>query len=594
MNRGKLFILILSGFFTVLCGRGKEKEGKQFSGRIEEGSGKSNGNASSVQDGNKTGNAKSPGREAKNEIKAEEKKQTNGEFSAEVLPQNSGNLYGVVIWSMANIYSAPDFLSDRIGYFRAGTTILLSERVKPANPKSPKCVMGWYRLVDGPGYICASKGFEVASTIIEDRDLISPPVTEEVLPYKYGRVMVDFTPLYEKIPLPEEEAMVASYVEEKKKELARQKKEKALAMMESFKKGQSKEILTEIKSEENKGLELADGTADRKDSSQTEPRSLEKSKNLVLKDSTIQENVLEEQKQGESEEKTGQEKEESPFPFVSKFLMRGFYLSIDSERVERGIKWYRTTRGKFVRYEPVMIINPPSYHGYILKQDEGFPVGIVLRKNVFARKWNSAGNHLVKNREKVLDKFFGFKIYKNVVDAGMLHYQMDPEGKDFVLSWSVAVFNSPAQPPPEIPEDSKWIHVDISEQTLTAYEGRKPVFVTLISSGNEKKDPVFATPRGLFYIQQKGITSTMSNLALDDESYLIEDVPWVMYFNRSYALHGAFWHNVFGNQRSHGCVNMTPADAKWLFYWSEPRLPLGWHGVFTTKKNQGTPVYITD
>jgi len=51
---------------------------------------------------------------------------------------------------------------------------------------------------------------------------------------------------------------------------------------------------------------------------------------------------------------------------------------------------------------------------------------------------------------------------------------------------------------------------------------------------------------------------------------------------------------VFGNQRSHGCVNMTPADAKWLFYWSEPRLPLGWHGVFTTKKNQGTPVYITD
>jgi len=129
---------------------------------------------------------------------------------------------------------------------------------------------------------------------------------------------------------------------------------------------------------------------------------------------------------------------------------------------------------------------------------------------------------------------------------------------------------------------------------LTAYEGDKPVFVTLVSSGAEKKDEEYMTPRGLYWIISKNVTSTMANLALDEEAYWIEDVPWTMYFYKSFALHGAFWHNVFGNQRSHGCVNLAPADARWLFYWSEPQIPLGWHGVYTTKKNKGTPVYITN
>jgi hypothetical protein len=274
--------------------------------------------------------------------------------------------------------------------------------------------------------------------------------------------------------------------------------------------------------------------------------------------------------------------------------MRGFYMSIDSEVKWGGKRWYRTTRGKYVRFEPVLSVNPISSHGYMLKEDESFPVGIVIRKNIFARKWNSAGTHLVKNKDIVYDKFFGFSIKKNVNDVGKLYFQVDDDGRDFILSWSVAVLRKPVERPPEIPENSKWIHVDIGDQTLTAYEGSRPVYVTLVSSGAEKKDEEFATPRGLYWIVSKNVTATMANLALDEEAYWIEDVPWTMYFYKSYALHGAFWHNVFGNQRSHGCVNLTPADARWLFYWSEPALPLGWHGVYTVKKQKGTPVYITD
>ncbi len=77
-----------------------------------------------------------------------------------------------------------------------------------------------------------------------------------------------------------------------------------------------------------------------------------------------------------------------------------------------------------------------------------------------------------------------------------------------------------------------------------------------------------------------------------DGPYSIEDVPWVMYFEGSYALHGAFWHNAFGAPRSHGCVNMAPPDAKELFGWVEPQLPEGWHGVYSTESVPGTRVVV--
>jgi lipoprotein-anchoring transpeptidase ErfK/SrfK len=77
-----------------------------------------------------------------------------------------------------------------------------------------------------------------------------------------------------------------------------------------------------------------------------------------------------------------------------------------------------------------------------------------------------------------------------------------------------------------------------------------------------------------------------------DLPYSIEDVPYVAYFEGSYALHGAFWHNNFGREMSHGCVNLSPLDAKKVFFWAEPRLPRGWHAVWSTPDNRGTLVVV--
>jgi len=152
-----------------------------------------------------------------------------------------------------------------------------------------------------------------------------------------------------------------------------------------------------------------------------------------------------------------------------------------------------------------------------------------------------------------------------------------------------------ADPPATVKSPGqKWIDIDIKHQVLTAYEGQTPVYVALISSGRERENIEYKTPRGILSIQSKHVTGTMDNLYASDGPYAIEDVPWTQYFLSSYAIHGAFWHNGFGMVRSHGCVNLTPHDARWLFLWTEPRLPAGWHSIYTNKDLPGTIVKIHD
>ena len=74
--------------------------------------------------------------------------------------------------------------------------------------------------------------------------------------------------------------------------------------------------------------------------------------------------------------------------------------------------------------------------------------------------------------------------------------------------------------------------------------------------------------------------------------YSIQDVPWAMFFHGNYALHGAFWHAGFGARRSHGCINLAVADARWLFWWVGPELPEGWHGAAAREGSPGSVVVV--
>ncbi len=157
------------------------------------------------------------------------------------------------------------------------------------------------------------------------------------------------------------------------------------------------------------------------------------------------------------------------------------------------------------------------------------------------------------------------------------------------------VKTNPSPAPKDLAPGEKWIDVNLKSQTLVAYEGDKAVFATAVSTGKEDKEDKekdHHTPPGTFRIREKHIAATMDGDVASDGPYSIEDVPWIMYFNASYALHGAFWHNNFGRMQSHGCVNLAPLDAKALFGWTEPRLPDNWHGVMSTPEKPGTRVIV--
>lgn len=75
--------------------------------------------------------------------------------------------------------------------------------------------------------------------------------------------------------------------------------------------------------------------------------------------------------------------------------------------------------------------------------------------------------------------------------------------------------------------------------------------------------------------------------------YYLQDVPWIMYFNKDVGLHGAFWHDRFGYPSSHGCVNLSPKDAQWMFNWTTPQLPFpDTRYVYASRNNPGTWVYV--
>lgn len=127
-----------------------------------------------------------------------------------------------------------------------------------------------------------------------------------------------------------------------------------------------------------------------------------------------------------------------------------------------------------------------------------------------------------------------------------------------------------------------WIEASILGGWLVAFEGTRPVFTTLISAGRgglpvPGKDLVStaSTPVGSFPITGKFATATMEAPG----ELIHSDVPWTQNFHGPHALHGAYWHNDWGKLKSGGCVNVSPKDGRFLFEFTEPKLPEGWHGV---------------
>ena len=124
---------------------------------------------------------------------------------------------------------------------------------------------------------------------------------------------------------------------------------------------------------------------------------------------------------------------------------------------------------------------------------------------------------------------------------------------------------------PNVPEDQKYIAVDLASQMVTAFEGEKLVFSQRCSTGSKGTE----TPKGEFRTYHKGASMHMTNEGDSIEQiYNLPGVPWCSFFTGAgNAFHGTYWHNDYGRPRSHGCVNLPSEAAKFLFRWTRPNVP---------------------
>ena len=432
----------------------------------------------------------------------------------------------------------------RLGYLRKGDTV----GVKPQVLKKSNCVQGWYELLPplgsppgtSGGFVCGKD----ATLDPDDRELTTaphPPNMAGPLPYDYGLNLVDGAPLYRRPPLRRE----------------RREYERGLAVGRAYRK--------------REGDDGPPPAASAHDDSDTAWYLTHKDRSQISIDDLRGETSL-----------------------IAQRMVKGFYLGLDKEVHAFAGSFWRTTRGMFVAKDHILVHDPKvEFEGVWLNapgESRHLPLGWITNPH----QWKYTLENSKMHRHDHVDRFTIVQLTgkRQVVDDKT--YWETADGW-WMRAMDGAVTN-PGSVPRNLAPGERWIDVNLGLQSLVAFEGEKPVFATIVSSGRHDDDPAkdHHTRAGEFRVREKHVSATMDNDTATDGPYSIEDVPWIMYFDGSTALHGAFWHSRFGHERSHGCVNLTPHDAHELFGWVGPKLPEGWHGVRATDANPGTRVIVHD
>jgi hypothetical protein len=475
-------------------------------------------------------------------------------------------------------HGKPDNGPRRIGYLRRGDTV----QVLPQPHSNDKCREGWYELVQG-GFVCSRYA---TLNLDHPRLKTAPhaPYMDQPLPYQYAYNIANGTPLYRTIPSRKDRLVYEPWLVRKAKPKQRDD------------------------DDDDDDAGVAAATASATDTvlgfsfgADTEDAGVP----WYLRDWD-----------GGKPQVTLDDLTEDSGPIVRR-MVKGFYVALDTDIEANHVKWWKTTAGYLAPYNRMYIARPPTdFHGVwlntpsppsyppaVAQPDGGTPPYWVdkppthlplafVRWHAHEYTLSDDQKHATRAKES-LSRFTPLQLtgQKKYV-GGALYYEVDA---GFWMRSDNIIVTDPGPAPADLKPNEKWIDVNLDNQTLVAYVGTTPVYATLVSSGrldDDDKEKDHRTPPGDFRIREKHIAATMDGDVASDGPYSIEDVPWIMYFNQSFALHGAFWHSNFGHVQSHGCVNLSPDDARALFNWTDPPLPKGWHAVWATAEHPGTRVIV--
>ncbi len=271
---------------------------------------------------------------------------------------------------------------------------------------------------------------------------------------------------------------------------------------------------------------------------------------------------------------------ESPILGASTVRKRGM------ETIDGEVYW-KIDGGKYILQSSLKLHKPSEYQGKRLQGSSGMDLPVAFaysgnRPGDWVGIWDGHGKQVRRVRPRTVLPVLGTK--KNS-SGKVTHYNLG-EG-EFLLARDARVVNK-QEPPPTTGKWERWFDIDLASQVLVAYEGALPVYATLISSGT-RKNP---TETGIFRIWIKFSETTMSGRMGESDAYSVATVPWTQFYENDFALHTSYWHDRFGQQRSHGCINLSPRDARFVYFWSDPQVPKGWSMANGTTDSPGSMVRV--
>lgn len=395
---------------------------------------------------------------------------------------------------------------------------------------TPTCASGWYEIFPR-GRACAGQGIDVTDTAPEAESTMAPDL-ESALPYRYWFVKEPIVPEWFQLPSRDDQRAAQTFVD------------RFVVLRQS---------------------DVARARRFRAGELPTEPTAP---------------------------------------PEVARFLDYANFVASNGTEVRSSRRFVRTVRGTYVKEAQLEERTGSSFEGVVLGDGtEGtasLPVAWAIRPAhpMILREADGVQRVLDDDELEAFERLSVVPwVRRQRVGDQSYHVVSTASGERYVREWFLSVAER-RDAPAGVAADEPWVHVDLSSQTLVLYRGETPIYATLVSSGLEGHE----TPEGEFRIRRKLVSDTMadpgSDLGADsaggEDAYRIEDVPWTQYFEGSIALHAAFWHSQFGTTHSHGCVNLAPRDAHYLFLHTWPAVPEGWHGVSTEGTGvEGSRVIVT-
>jgi len=471
----------------------------------------------------------------------------DGRFHAPPVTETSGpRVYAKALHAW--IFARPSASADRLGYLRAGSSL-------PAGAAVPGdgCAGGW-RPVEPEGFVCVGP-----TATLDPRDpavvlsASAPASFERKLPFIYGTVR-NPGPVYTRLPTARELAEAEPDLAERMPAWLHASGEIGAAYGQDLWLGRP-------------GVAPDPATAWTAKTSDAAPE-------LLLKGGFPR--FTETGTDTSSDLVAGKMRPKVGYSFLSTLLFEGRRYGLATDLSVLPTDRLRPIRGS-------------DFHGVEIGKDVTLPFAFVRHDGARFWRFDPRGNRLEDDGPAPFRAAIALS-GKRQFFHGRLH---DETSDGRWLSDQDASRIDPARRMPAWGKNGeRWLDVNVSKQTLVAYDGEKPIFATLVSSGEAglgDSDSSTATKRGIFRIHTKHVSATMSSDEVGEE-FELRDVPYVQYFEKGYALHGAYWHDRFGTPKSHGCINLAPEDARRLFFFTEPALPVGWHGVL--KALTGTVVFI--